>query len=174
MANMSQITVLDTIQGSSVLVIQATMEVLQRHNLDLTQYKIDVVREGDSVVVICTGKDGPAGTRESFAVRHGSEVAMNAHDLGLLTANMSQLTVLDTIHGSSVLAVQAAMEVFQRYNPDLAQYKIDVVREGNSVVVIFTDKDRQVGTRGNLSARPGFEVELNAHDLHVLRSNFVR
>ena len=89
-------------------------------------------------------------------------------------ANMSQITVLDTIQGSSVLVIQATMEVLQRHNLDLTQYKIDVVREGNSVVVIFTDKDRQVGTRGNLSARPGFEVELNAHDLHVLRSNFVR
>lgn len=38
---------------------------------------------------------------------------------------MSQITVLDTIQGSSFLAIQAAMEVFQRHNPDLTQYQIE-------------------------------------------------
>jgi hypothetical protein len=53
-------------------------------------------------------------------------------------------------------------------------YNIEIVREGAAlVVVIFADKDRPPGTRGS-TGRPGFEVELGARDLRVLRSNHVR
>ena len=88
--------------------------------------------------------------------------------------NTGSIKVLDTIQGSSYLAIQAAMGVFQRHNPDLALYKIEVVRDGDPLVVIFTDKDRPSGARGNIGARPGFEVEMDARDLHVRRSNFIR
>ena len=86
---------------------------------------------------------------------------------------MGRIQMLDRIQGSSFLAIQAAMGIFQQHNPDLAQYKVEVVGEGDSVVVIFADKDRPDGTRGSVG-KSGFEVELNAGDLRVLRSNFVR
>jgi len=86
---------------------------------------------------------------------------------------MGRIHMLDRIQGSSFLATQAVVVVFQRHNPDLTQYKIEVVREGDSGVVIFADKNRPEGTRGSVG-KPGFEVELNAGDLRVLRSNFVR
>src|SRR5436189_44491 len=88
-------------------------------------------------------------------------------------SNSSPIQVLDTIQGSSFLAIQTVMGIFQKHNPDLTHYKIEVVREGNSEVVIFADKDRPEGTRGSVG-KPGFEVELSAGDLRVLRSNFVR
>jgi hypothetical protein len=173
MANSSQIQFLDTIQGSSFLAIQAVMGIFQRHNPDLTLYKIEVVREGNTVVVILVDKDEPASTRENLGVRLESKLELSAQDLSILRSTPGQIHLLDRIQGSSFLAIQAAMTVFQRHNPDLAQYKIEVVREGASRVVIFADKDRPEGTRGSVG-KPGFEVELNAQDLRVLRSNFVR
>jgi hypothetical protein len=40
-------------------------------------------------------------------------------------------------------------------------------------VVVFVGKQRPQGTRG-VGAVPGFEVELDPSDLHVIRSHFVR
>jgi hypothetical protein len=173
MANSNQIQFLDTIQGSSFLGAQTAMGIIRRHNLDLAQYKIEVVREGNSIVVIFADKDEPASTRENLGVRLESKAELSAQDLSVLRSDMGRIQMLDRIQGSSFLAIQAAMGIFQRHNPDLTQYKIEVVREGNSIVVIFADKDRPAGTRGSVG-KPGFEVELNAQDLQVLRSNFVR
>jgi len=173
MANSGQIQFLDMIQGSSFLAIQSAMEVLQRHNPDLAKYGIEVVREGNSVVVILADKDESANPREDFGVSLEPKMELSLKELSFLRSNMEQIQMLDQIQGSNFLAIQAATEVFQRYNPDLANYKIEVVREGDSVVVIFADKDRPDGTRGSVG-KPGFEVELNVQDLRVLRSNFVR
>jgi hypothetical protein len=173
MSNSSQIQVLDTIKGSSFLAIQAVMGILQRHSPDLTQYKIEVVREGNSVVILLIDKDEPASKRESLGARVESKTELNAQDLTALRSDMGRIHMLDRIQGSSFPAIQAAVAVFQQRNPDLTQYKIEVVREGDSVVVIFADKDRPEGTRGSVG-KPGFEVELTARDLRVLRSNFVR
>lgn len=88
-------------------------------------------------------------------------------------ANPTQIQFLDPLQDSSVRAIQVAKEVFQQHDPDLTQYNIEVVRDGGSVVVIFAYKDRPAGTRGSVG-KSGFEVELDARDLRVLRSNFVR
>jgi hypothetical protein len=88
--------------------------------------------------------------------------------------NTAQIQVLDTIQGTSFLAIQVAMGVFKVRNPDIRQYKITVVREANSVTVIFMDRNAPPDARGNPSGLPAFEVELDASDFRVLRSNFVR
>ncbi len=68
--------------------------------------------------------------------------------------------------------IKKAIEVFQQKNPnvDSAQYKIEVIKKGESVTVDFLPKDRPAGSLGG----PGFEVEMNEKDLTVLRSNFIR
>lgn len=162
----SPIKVLDRIQGSSFLTSQVAMGALKRHTPDIAPNSIEVIRDGGSEFVVFTDKNRQLG------VRAGTEVVLNAHDLHVLLTNKDRIKV-DTIQGSSFQAIEAAMEVFKRHSPDLVFYKIDVVREKDSILVIFLDKDQQAGTRGSLG-RPGFEVELNARDLRVLRSNFVR
>ena len=83
--------------------------------------------------------------------------------------------VLDSIDARNARAIATAADVFKRhYNADLRDYNIEVVRDGNSIVVIFLDKDREPGTRGSTGGRPGFEVELDARDFRVIRSNFLR
>jgi len=171
MTNSTKIQILDTVKGSSFLAIQSTMEIFQRHAPDLGQSIIEVMCDPNSVVVILDSKDVSANTQKSIGVRLESKVELNAHDISILRSRME---LIDRIHGGSFLPIKKGVEVFsQRYNPDLMVYSIMLVSEKDSVVVIFTDKDRPTGTRGSVG-KPGFEVELNAEDLTVRRSNFVR
>lgn len=175
MADATGIKLMDTIQGTSFLAIQSAMPIFQLQNRELARYRVELVREDASELVIFVWKDGRTDTQRDVAVRLGTEVEQRARDVPVHGLDRARLTVLDTIQGSNVLVIQAAMQVFQRqYSADLRQYKIEVVREKDSVVVIFADKDREVGTRGNISKRPGFEIELDPRDLRVLRSNFIR
>jgi hypothetical protein len=89
-------------------------------------------------------------------------------------ASTGSIVTYDTILGSHFRAVEQAVKVFTSRNLDLNFYKITVVREGSSLVVIFTDKDAAMGGRGSPGTRPGFEVELDEKDLRVLRANFIR
>ena len=173
MANSGQIQFLDSIQGSSYLAIQSILEVIQRHNPDLTQSKFELVRKENSLVVILTDKGDPMIARGSLGINLESKMELSPQQLSTLKSDISQIQILDRIEGSSFLAIQVATDVFQRYNPDFMYYKIEVLRENCSFVVIFADKDRPAGTRGSIG-KPGFEVELNAENLQVLRSNFIR
>lgn len=173
MPSSAQLKFLDTIQGCSFLSIQSAMEVLKHHNPDFERSKIEVIRKGNSAVVILADKNEPANTKKSLGVMLESKAELNAHDLSVLRSDEDQIQLLDKIQGSSFLPIRKAVEIFQRHNPDLTQYNIKVVREGDSLVVLFSDKDRPAGIHGSIG-KPGFEVELNARDLTVIRSNFVR
>lgn len=174
MTSTAPIKLLDTIQGGNFLAIQSAMTVFERQHADLRQYKIEVFREDDSVMVVFTKQNSGASGQSKIGVRSGAATEITAAALQQLLADTARVKLLDTIQGGSFLAIQSAMTAFHRHYPDLAKYKIEVLREGDAVIVIFTDKDAPVGGRGNLGARPGFEVEMNARDLKVLRSNFVR
>jgi hypothetical protein len=85
----------------------------------------------------------------------------------------SQFQLLDPTLPDSVHAIRIASEVFREHKPNLDDYNVQIVRDRDAVVVIFVSKQRPQGTRG-VGAVPGFEVELDPHDLHVVRSHFVR
>jgi hypothetical protein len=174
MANAGHLEIVDTIQGRSFLAIQSAMNVFQRHNPGLSKYQIEVVREGGSEVVLFRDQVRGGATAPEVGVRPGAAAPLSGRELQMLQPAENNLSPVDTIQDSSFLAIQSATDVFQRHNPDLSQYQIEVVRDGGSVVVIFTDKDRPPGAKGGSSQRPGFEVELRAEDLRVVRSNFLR
>lgn len=174
MANSTKIQLLDTIQGSSFLAIQSTMDIFQRHNPELAHSKIEVIHEGNSEVVILTSKADSTNTQKNFGVRLESKEELSTQDLSTLRSDMEQTQLMDQIQGSHFPLIKKATEVFRRHNnPDLMRYNIKVVRDGDSVVVIFADKDRPTGTRGSVG-KPGFEVELNPQDMSVIKANFVR
>jgi hypothetical protein len=176
MADRGQLKILDTIQGSSFLAIRSAMAVLQRRNLNVQLYRIALLRDESSFVVLFTRMDEKRDDiPRNLGVLQGSDAELNSEDLRSYLSKMDQLKTLDAIQGKSFLAIQVAAAVFQQHNnPDLARYKIAVVREGDSVFVTFTDKDGKPGARGASGTLPGFEVELTARDLQVLRSHFVR
>ncbi len=176
MADKSQLTVLDSIQGSSFLIIRSVMPVFQRRNLDVQLYKIRLVRDEASMVVLFSRIDERnEAIPENLGILQGADSELNSADLRSYLSKLNQLKTLDLIQGKSFLAIQAADAVFQqRHNADLARYKITLVRERDSVFVTFADKDGKPGARGGAGSLPAFEVELTARDLRVLRSNFVR
>lgn len=167
MATTGQIKVLESIRGSSYLASDPAMVILQRYSPDIAHGSIEVLQEGDSEFVVFT--DG----QRQLGVRAGKAEELNAQDLKALTSDRTRIKVVDTIQGSNFLAMRVAVEVFRRHDLDLIQYRIEVVRDGDSLVVLFTDKERRPGTRGSVG-RPGFEVAMDPIDRHVTRSNFVR
>ncbi len=173
MPNSARLKIIDTIQGSSFLSVQSAMEVLKHHNPDLAQSKIEVIRKGISIVVILVDKNEPENSKKSIGVMVDSNAELNARDLHVLRSDEEQSQLLDQIKGSSFPPTLKAFEIFRQRNPDLTQYDIKVVSKRDSLVVIFSDKDRPAGIRGSIG-KPGFEVEMNARDLTVIRSNFVR
>lgn len=173
MANPRKIQLLDSIQGSSYLAILSALEVIEHYHLNLLQFEFKLVAKDNSITVVLIDKADAKATREGIGINLESRKELSPPELSRLQSDTDSTQIIDQIQGSSFLAIQAATRVFQRYDPDLMDYKIEVVREGNSVVIIFTDKDRLAHTRGSVG-KPGFEVELNAQDLQVLRSNFIR
>jgi hypothetical protein len=169
---MGLITVSDTILGSSFGTIQQAVHVLDRKKLKLELYKIQLLAHQDAVVALFTDQD-PQGVRESYAVRKGADTELTPHDLTLLLSQRGDAKKLDSLQGTSLLAIRAAVGEVLRHTQDLDQFKIEVLREGDAIVVAFTNKDLKPGVRGG-GGKLAFEVELNASDLKVRRSNFIR
>ncbi len=89
-------------------------------------------------------------------------------------SSASRVEVIDSIQGTSFLAIVAALPAFERHKPELSDYRIRVARAGSSLVVIFSDKADSGVVRGSGGKRPSFEVQMDAKDLRVVRSNYVR
>lgn len=176
MADKNQLTVLDEIQGSSFMVIRSAMAVFQRRNLDVQLYKIGLVRDDESILVLFSRIDERIeAIPRNLGILEGADSELNSEDLRSYLSKLNQLKMLDVIQGKSYLAIQAADAVFQhRHKADLARYKITLVRERDSVFVTFADKDGKPGARGGSGSLPAFQVELTTRDLKVLGSNFVR
>lgn len=85
--------------------------------------------------------------------------------------NSTKIQLLDTIQGSNFLAIQSAMEIFQRYNPELTQSKIKVIHEGNSEIVILTNQNDPTNTQKNLGVKLESREELSIQDLSTLKLN---
>ena len=174
------IKVLDMLQGGSFLAIQAALAVLEPRKLDLEKYQIVVVLEAagergkETVTVLFIEKKTEAAAPKNYGVRIRPDRELSAGDVNTLVTRLDQLKILDRIQGANYPPVAVAAAVFKPRKPEWTAYKIDVVRDGESVVVIFLDKDRKPGTRGGGGVHPGFEVEMRPADLEVLRSNFVK
>lgn len=93
--------------------------------------------------------------------------------IALLLLILGIIYIMNTPDNNS-LAIQKATEVFAEKNLDLSKYDVSVINNGDTLVVVFLDKNRTVNTIGNPGILPGFEVELDAKDLHVLKSHFIR
>lgn len=175
-AEEGRIKLLDAIQGDHYQAIQKSAKVLDHHKLELSRYDVLLASEDEDDYVILSEIDKKATARKSFGVKVGAKTELDSKELARLASKSPELTELAKLHGTSLRAIQAANVVFTSRSPnsDLAQYKIEVVKDGGSIVVIFADKDREEGARGNIPGRPGMEVTLDSHDLHVIRSNFIR
>ncbi len=87
MSNTAQIQVLDTIQGTNFIAVQAALPTFGRTGLDLASYRITVLGEGNSLIVTFTDKNGPAFGRGSPGIRPGYQVELDRNDLRVLQAS---------------------------------------------------------------------------------------
>ncbi len=98
---------------------------------------------------------------------------------GVATAKISRSRVVAEMPGSSLKWIHIAEGEFARKGLDLDRYRVSVVEEDDSVVVILTGLKSPKNVRGSrvvgsVGPDPGYEVEISKKDLRVLRSNYVR
>ncbi len=172
---MSILTTVESILGDSFLAIRMALSVLAPRRLNLPQCTFRVVGSVEGATLLVRGPAGD-GSPGVLGVHAATGKELTPAEVGTAELNPDPDTPANTIRGTSWPVLRAAADVFlQRSpNPDLAQYSIEMVREGETIVVIFADRDRQPGARGAIRGRPGFEVAFNEKDLTVLRANFVR
>jgi hypothetical protein len=177
MLNTSKIEVINTVLGTHFLIIESAIDSFRVQNLNVQEYEIKVVRRANAVIVAFTRSSAAAADlrRAGFAAY---EVQVDPDALRVIRANFTSSALpedemLDTIQGTSLIVIEIAARVFRDNKLDLRDYRVTVMRDGDSRVVIFTDKNAKPGGRGNAGVRPGLEVEID-RSLHVVRSNFIR
>lgn len=88
--------------------------------------------------------------------------------------NASPFDVLAVLPGTHAAALAKAITHFLEQGLLLDGYTVTVLREGETLIVAFTDKDAPAGGRGNRGQRPGFEVTLDEKTLTIIGSQFIR
>ncbi|MEX2188696.1 MAG: hypothetical protein WD875_17945 [Pirellulales bacterium] len=172
---MTKTQLLDTLLGEHYLAIQAAIAVLDRPTLDLSRYAIAVVRQGEDDFVLLFDQSENVAARENLGVKRDGDAPLKASEIAALLANVDETETLDRIRGGSLRPIEKGAATFlTRFDADLAEYRIKLMENDKSLVAIFTDKDRKPGTKGHTPKRPGYEVEMKAKDLTVVRSNFLR
>jgi len=81
------------------------------------------------------------------------------------------------VQGATYLAMETAVSEFRikLQNPQIGKYDIEILDTDNQVIVMFQNKGKHnEGFRGNPGPLPEFEVVLNATNLKIISSNFVR
>lgn len=159
----------DKLRGSSFLAIQSALPVFQAHGLNPAQYRVVVSGAGHSAVTVFVEKESQA---RSVGVRQGQE--LSPADLSAAMSQLDPAQPRDAIQATSIAPVAVAVGALRRFNPDLNHYLITLARDKESMFVIFTDADAPVGGFGSSGKRPGYEVQLNAQNLTVVRSNLIR
>lgn len=171
MSSPGQLVTQGAIQGESFLAIEAGIAAVRSKHPDISKCKIEVFRQDSSLVTVFV-ESSQAGETSTVAVRAGTE--LDPAEVSSITSG-HEGKLIDSIPGNLASPIRTAEKVFQeKHAHDLAEYRITVVSDKNSLTVIFTDKNARPRGRGNPGALPAFEVELKPDDLRVLRSNFVR
>ena len=79
-----------------------------------------------------------------------------------------------SILGVDLKAIQRALPVFEKHGMKVDGYRVIVIEENESIIVLFDDPERSPGQRGSTARMVSFEVRLKKADLTVVGSNFVR
>lgn len=169
MGDANRLLFIDRLRGVDFVKIQSALDNINSRDFDFSRLRIELLRDEDCTVIDLSHDV----SRERFCLRLQTGDPMSTEDLDSFRSARNNTEIFESIHGTTFLAIRAAVEVFKRQNLNLEYYNIEVVREGTSIIVIFSDKDRPEGARGSIG-KIGFEVELDSRDLHVIRSNYVR
>ena len=80
----------------------------------------------------------------------------------------------EIISAEGVRAIQAAMPEFEREGLDISKYRVEVVRLGDTMAVLYIDRTAPVNSRvnGSPGTIPAFGVELRRDNFEVIRAHF--
>jgi hypothetical protein len=70
--------------------------------------------------------------------------------------------------------IVAAFPEFKKEHLDLANYRVTVEENNDSVTVVLRSNDDKEGYIGSSGSHPDFEVEVRKKDLKILHSNYER
>jgi len=83
--------------------------------------------------------------------------------------------VLSTIDGRHLAATETAAREFRAVGLSPEDYIITLIEgSADTVIVVFTGRDRPRGFRGSPPGLPGYEVVVAVKTGEVVRKNFVR
>jgi cell fate regulator YaaT (PSP1 superfamily) len=77
-----------------------------------------------------------------------------------------------TLLCKSFKALEVAVGELAKHGLKVESYQINIEALNNSIFVSFADPNRSHGQRGSGTSLIGFEVEVDAQKLNVIRSNF--
>src|SRR5437868_5368357 len=79
-----------------------------------------------------------------------------------------------SILGVDLKAIQAALPTFEKHGMKVDGYRVIVIEEKESIVVLFEDPERPPEQMGSTKRMVSFEVRLRKTDLSIVESHFVR
>jgi len=85
-----------------------------------------------------------------------------------------RLGVAAELPGSSLKWIHIAEGEFERERLDLDKYRVSVVEEDDSVVVILTGLNEPKHVRGSVGLDLGYAVEISKKTRKVLQSSYTR
>ena len=164
--------ILDSINGEDLAAIQATLASLRNHGLAPEAHNIFV---GASAAFVGVVYQDEKDSGKIVGIRANPVGALNAAESSSILLSRAGFQLRGKMHGSSLGPMLATLPVFaQQKGLHLDQYRLELMRDKASFIVTFLDKTSQPGGLGNPGPRPGFEVVVNAQDLKVLRSHYIR
>jgi hypothetical protein len=174
MNSTAAIKTLDTITGDDLAAIQKSLPIARRHRVDIDACKIDVVSSKSYIGVVYECGSGDEVNRKTLGVRLQPESEMPEDEVARALSDPAAFKLRGHLQGASLAPILAGLSVFEKRGFQLSHYQVELLREKNSYLVNFVDKDSKLEGLGNPGTRLGLEVELNAGDLSVIRSNFIR
>ncbi len=96
--------------------------------------------------------------------------------LGPLIRGEAKVKEMESILGSNLLYIQAAIPEIENKKVDLNLYRLSVIEEADFITIVLLDKNASRGssTRGNPGKVPGIEIQLDRKSKKILKSNYVR
>lgn len=79
-----------------------------------------------------------------------------------------------SILGVDLKAIQAAIPAFEEHGMKIDGYRVIVIEEKESLIVLFDDPERSPTQMGSTKRMVSFEVRLRKADLSIIESHFVR
>lgn len=173
MATSAPLQTLALVSADSFQAIRDALTLVPNSNAALSQLRADVVQAGANRVVLLSPQSAMDGSAAEVGVHVDAKRVLLPSELNLVLQHLAQTQLLGSLLCRHFFAIDQAMRWVQQERDDLSGYKIELVREGPALIVLFSAQQREVGTRGSLGL-PGFEVEIEPDTLRVVRANRVR